>query len=677
MYVRDNMDLNIPHRYNNIEGNQTAQYTLHRGYDIEVEYLDEHTPSFANDVFLSKTIQLKAHQKTILQRCIDFENKSIQLKDIKRFQQVAREGDTLRTRVAILGDRVGSGKSFVLMALIHINNIHHKNGDMVRSFGDSMLKFTFQSDKVPLTTNILVIPHVLIKQWKQYVEMCDIIFQEDDWVLIHRNRILDTYIDNAGAPEDIARIRNKRLIVITSSMYNRFAQYTCRHNLCFQRVIYDEVDSLNIPNCKTIDAQFYWLVTASYGNLLYPRGYHSWVRDLQRYEWYASGMRCAGFIRSLLIDLGSYIPHSMMKVIVIKNSERYVEHSMRLPEIVYHIVRCRTPFSINVLNGIVDKTIIECLNADDIGGAIEHINPSHRSSEMNIINIMVERYMNTMHNYHLRYNMMEQMVYHSEQDKLHELDKMRKVINELQQKIDAIRGRIADTNMCPICCDDIQNKSVVNCCNNAFCFKCINVWFMNRSSCPMCNEKINQNDLYVIEERTACATNAMMGDSNEYGANGSLGNVTSGFLSPSPHVDKYENLKRLLEEMKGRCAKVLLFSNYDTSFYKALPIMEELGIKYEQLRGNGNQIHCAMNRYKREEVNLLAINSRFYGSGLNLENTTDIIMFHKFDSEVEKQVIGRAQRMGREKALKVWYLLYDNEIHNGDVAINDETPVET
>jgi SNF2 family DNA or RNA helicase len=84
-----------------------------------------------------------------------------------------------------------------------------------------------------------------------------------------------------------------------------------------------------------------------------------------------------------------------------------------------------------------------------------------------------------------------------------------------------------------------------------------------------------------------------------------------------------------------------------------------------------------MNRYKREEVNLLAINSRFYGSGLNLENTTDIIMFHKFDSEVEKQVIGRAQRMGREKALKVWYLLYDNEIHNGDVAINDETPVET
>jgi hypothetical protein len=37
-------------------------------------------------------------------------------------------------------------------------------------------------------------------------------------------------------------------------------------------------------------------------------------------------------------------------------------------------------------------------------------------------------------------------------------------------------------------------------------------------------------------------------------------------------------------------------------------------------------------------------------------------MFHKLDTEMEKQVIGRANRFGRVESLKVWYLLHANEI---------------
>jgi SNF2 family DNA or RNA helicase len=51
-----------------------------------------------------------------------------------------------------------------------------------------------------------------------------------------------------------------------------------------------------------------------------------------------------------------------------------------------------------------------------------------------------------------------------------------------------------------------------------------------------------------------------------------------------------------------------------------------------------------------------------YGCGLNIEKTTDIIMFHRFDNQAEQQLIGRAQRMGRTEPLKVHYLLYENEI---------------
>ena len=47
---------------------------------------------------------------------------------------------------------------------------------------------------------------------------------------------------------------------------------------------------------------------------------------------------------------------------------------------------------------------------------------------------------------------------------------------------------------------------------------------------------------------------------------------------------------------------------------------------------------------------------------MNLENSTHIIFVHKMEEEIEKQVIGRAQRMGRTSILNIIYLQYDNEL---------------
>ena len=46
---------------------------------------------------------------------------------------------------------------------------------------------------------------------------------------------------------------------------------------------------------------------------------------------------------------------------------------------------------------------------------------------------------------------------------------------------------------------------------------------------------------------------------------------------------------------------------------------------------------------------------------MNLENSSDIIFVHKMNKDMEKQVIGRAQRLGRKSKLNIIYLLYENE----------------
>jgi SNF2 family DNA or RNA helicase len=80
------------------------------------------------------------------------------------------------------------------------------------------------------------------------------------------------------------------------------------------------------------------------------------------------------------------------------------------------------------------------------------------------------------------------------------------------------------------------------------------------------------------------------------------------------------------------------------------------------MKGSHDVIASIVRQYKKGNLDILLVNPKNYGSGLNLENTTDIIMMHKFDNEIERQVIGRAQRYGRQTPLKVWYLLHDNEI---------------
>jgi len=77
------------------------------------------------------------------------------------------------------------------------------------------------------------------------------------------------------------------------------------------------------------------------------------------------------------------------------------------------------------------------------------------------------------------------------------------------------------------------------------------------------------------------------------------------------------------------------------------------------------------------------LNAINYGSGLNLHMATDIVIYHELDIELETQVIGRAQRLGRTEPLNVYYLQNDNEkvncknpTLNLDIFADDTTMLE-
>lgn len=614
-------------------------FTNHHEFNIEIDELSDTDPRASHPDGINVT--LKPHQLTLLKRCIDYENNHIMLKQFSRVSDHVNDSDYFSTKMGVIADRVGAGKSYVVLSLVLSNNIMAKDSTVVKSCGLNNVIFHFKDNKRVIKTTLLVIPHNLCNQWETYIK---IFSDKIKYKIINKAKTIETLV------EDNVNIEDYDLVVVTATFYNRMSRlFINDKTVKFQRIIFDEVDNLNIPGCSNLDANFFWFVTASYGNTLYPRGHTKYESSMNKYVWYANGLKNSGFIKNLFTDLYVSLPRDFIKVMIIKNTEAYVESSLSLPDMVSNVIRCRTPHTINILHGIVDKNIIDCLNAGDVNMALSHINPTNKKTEDNIVSLLIDRYKKQQANILLRISMASEYIYDNERDRDAEIASLSKKHEELKNKIKMITDRVHSNNVCSICYDDIVNKTVTKCCQNSFCFECIHIWLSKKAVCPLCKEKMMSTDVFVVSNE--CDANIPVHVEEDPDPN-----------ELSEKFDKWKNFEILMKKKKAENAKVLVFSNYDNTFMNIVPILRENNIRFDFIKGNHNQTKCTVDRYKGGQLDVLLVNTRNYGSGMNLENTTDVVMFHKFDSQSETQVIGRAQRFGRTTSLKVHYLLYQNEI---------------
>lgn len=580
-------------------------------------------------------INLKNHQLTIL-------HKARQLETSVLSNQINESIETsfIKTRIGILCDQVGAGKSYVILSLI-LDDTPVRNDPVINSYNNGLICVSSVEHRQNINTNLLVIPHNLCNQWIDYVQR----FKKDiPFILISKKNHF-TKLTETG-------ILGYKLIIVTCTMYNKLAIYIDSNNYSLKRIIYDEVDTLNIP-ARSIElkSSFYWYVTASYGNLIWPRGHKIYDYQNRRYVTYANGLVSSSFLRNTFFEIISRLSEHIYSKLFLKNKDEYVQSSMNLPEIELHKIECKCKTILNILSGIVDNQIMNYLNANDVQGAINLICPGHKQSEESIIGILIDKFNRHLNNFEVRLNYTNLMTFDNQNDKEQEITRINDKITELKQKIQAIQERVQGNNTCPICYDECDNKTILSCCSNSFCFKCINTWFINQKVCPLCKHLVNRNEeMYVVNNND---TNMDI-DMIEY----PIVNDPSVIGS---HNDKMQNLENIIKNCSVN-SKFLIFSSYDHPLHEIGNILNKNNKKFAYLKGNNYVIKNIVDNYRSGDIDVLLINTTYYGSGLNLENTTDIIMFHKFDNEIEKQVIGRAQRYGREESLRVWYLLHSNEM---------------
>jgi S-DNA-T family DNA segregation ATPase FtsK/SpoIIIE len=93
-------------------------------------------------------------------------------------------------------------------------------------------------------------------------------------------------------------------------------------------------------------------------------------------------------------------------------------------------------------------------------------------------------------------------IYDTEEEKLAEIANITKKIDDIKNKISLITSRIHDNDICSICYDDIENKTITKCCQNPFCFKCIHIWLSKRAQCPLCKDRMLSTDVFLVSDET-------------------------------------------------------------------------------------------------------------------------------------------------------------------------------
>jgi SNF2 family DNA or RNA helicase len=189
---------------------------------------------------------------------------------------------------------------------------------------------------------------------------------------------------------------------------------------------------------------------------------------------------------------------------------------------------------------------------------------------------------------------------------------------------------------CPICCDKLKEPMMETTCHNMFCTNCILTWLESNRTCPLCRNNICVSNLIHIKSETH--------EQEE----------KETFIKNELKLTKFEHISNILKEDNN--SKILLFSCHNSTFGNIKNFMQNDNILFKELKGSIHSIENTISDFKNGKIKVLFLNSNYSGSGINFQECTDIIIFHDMSEDLKKQIIGRANRIGRTIPLKVHYL---------------------
>jgi len=539
---------------------------------------------------------------------------------------------------------------------------------------------------------MIVVPHNVIGQWGNYLEyQTNLTFFEvcsKNDIEILTNMIEDEIMMtepseyNIGHHAMAAVFSRYEVILVKGTMYPLFISkinsgfgMSDKHSaenmdipslyICWSRLIIDEVNSINLPNNPYVCATFTWFITSSITDLFCGRFRNNgflkevWgsMNTARMHNHLIYGPKNEfGIPSRLFTNDGKNICSYLAKMIV-RCTDKYIYESKAIEQPVHCKIICEKSIVADILHGLTSPEVLEKIYAGDVMGAVNMIGGGMGVEQAgNIIKTMTKKLETNKHNKELELEFKKNYHYSSETAKEEVISKLEATIESINTQIKSIQNKIQGykNELCPICYCEYENPVVLGChCNSIFCFGCITASMKshkqpeahlshqvkNHNTCPMCRGDINKITL--------------ISDSQ---------NEVKKKEDPNDLLSKIDMLTKIITESPDK--RFLVFSTSEASFdkiCKGKSLFMYEGIQAAVPKGTSACIRNIIEKFTNNEIKILFLNTNNFGYGLNLHMADEVILFNKMFADVEKQAIGRANRIGRTKKLKVTHLLHSNE----------------
>lgn len=600
-------------------------------------------------------VPLRAHQKAILYA---MEQRETQL---SRGFDVS--GTTLYSMFSFLGDGVGVGKS--LMVLGHIARLKQlaKIPRIPKLNTNSSSLFYTLTKGQPITDLseagcLVVVPHTLFRQWETYVK--------------EQTSLKCLYVKTKRVLQDtdlLKKAREADVILVSNTLYGTL-QNIAYDKIVWKRVFYDEADSIHIPSTRIRpDTHFSWLISASWANLLLPNStiyappvaVNTFINNptnkvtAEAKKYFESQFQrisqSSSYVRFYMLSSAFFrdfvtTGNSSRGILILRCKQEFVEESIKLPPVYIKNITCRPSLIQQVVSQAISTEARSLLHAGDIQGALEYlgVKPEEPTS---LVKAVTDSRLKELDRLKKTYDFKAGLEYATPQAKENALKSLKERISSCEEQIKNLKERIQNykDEMCPICFDEPQAPTITPCCSRIFCAGCILTSLTRQSTCPLCRSNIGAAGLRHLATAPLAAVNEI--------------------VDPNKPPEPLKKTEQLLEIIKNNPnGKFLVFNHFDNPFLQIQSEIEALNVSVRQVRGNKDVIASTLKSFQNGNTRVLLLNTLHTGAGLNITAATHIVLFHAMRHEEEKQILGRAHRLGRTEPLHVIRLLHPDEMLN-------------
>jgi hypothetical protein len=495
----------------------------------------------------------------------------------------------LLSRVGIFADKTGYGKTYSMVAMILRDKMEW---NIMESFDESIYNYISYNNIISTHTNI------------SYNKIdCNLIIANQSiikqWMVCFNYTPLDVFSITTKKQARKVNPMEYDVIICSPTMFseffNRFKYYA------WKRFIYDEPGYNKISGAMkyNIIAGFYWFITATPKLLKTKKAKSNY-----------------NFIKKIFT-----LDSDTFNNLIVKNSDEFILTSISLPDIAYIKHNYYKPVY-NIVNGIVDANVCRLIESNNIQNAINSLGGNEYSNIYSLIKDKIKKNIEM-----IDYSLKNPQITDADKEILEKRkEKTREKYNKLQEKL----IQSMNENNCPICISNYDNPVLLSCCQNIFCGKCILKWLKDNKSCPMCRQTTRLSEIHKINNK----------DINSEDNQREIIKTKDQII-----LDIFNN---------NPLSKVIITSCFSNSFDSTKQLLIENHINYIEIRGTTRTRNKILDDYRNNnQTRAVFITINENAAGIDLIETTDIIFIHNMNDCDQKQIIGRAQRIGRTESLRV------------------------